>query len=564
VCLVLLCALVAAGPAAARAKPLPPLTPVRADGLTRALADGRLTEAQYALERARSLFHLGAVRGEFGDVTSPSAHDATPILRDLVLRLDGLAPADRALAMGILARPTSGPAFSGEHRYQAGAVVQSACDSSRPLCFHWDSKPTHRDAPPLTDTSPANGIPDAVDQTMATFAGVWDLEVGTYGFQPPLPDTTSSDNGGSGDTDIYLADLGEDTVPLFGYCTTDDPHFTNPFSTFQYSDASAYCVVDDDFADFGTSQTPQEFRDVTAAHEFFHAIQFHYDYREDFWLMEGTAMMMEGQFRPDVKDRIRYLDDSTMLSPATPVDRGAGGFQYGAWIFWRFLVERLSDPAVGPPAPTPLNPLAIRQVWERADNSSDEDGAGPDTIGPGNYSLQALRKVLASRGLAFRDVFKHFAWVNRIPGSFYEEGTEYPAARPMAGFGLGPSRRSVGWHSYRIKHLAHRYVVFKPNANAATGTRVRVWVELPRPSTGSVANVLVRYVGGTYKLRPIVLNSAGDGSVVFQLGRGVVKEADLILTNASARFECWEGTNYSCNGRALDDGRTYAFRVNVL
>jgi hypothetical protein len=32
---------------------------------------------------------------------------------------------------------------------------------------------------------------------------------------------------------------------------------------------------------------------VTAAHEFFHAVQFAYDIGEDGWLMESTATWME-------------------------------------------------------------------------------------------------------------------------------------------------------------------------------------------------------------------------------------------------------------------------------
>jgi hypothetical protein len=104
VCIPLACVLVVAPSAgAARTKPLPALTPVRTDALTRALARGQLTEAQYALERARSLFRPGAVRREFGDVAKPSPHDATPILRDLAVRFRFLSPADRAVARGILA-----------------------------------------------------------------------------------------------------------------------------------------------------------------------------------------------------------------------------------------------------------------------------------------------------------------------------------------------------------------------------------------------------------------------------------------------------------------------------
>lgn len=554
-CLPTLCALAIAAPAAAHPRPLPALAPAPHDALFRALEHGRLTEPEYALERARSLFHLRTVRREFGDVARPNPLAATLILRDLVMRVRRLAPDEQRAAHALLSRPTDAT-FRDEHHYTAPrSDWRSACDASRPLCYHWVvSTP---DAPPLTDTSPANGIPDTVDQTMATFASVWDLEVVDYGFQAPLPDTTSRNDEGSSDTDIYLADLGGDKVKLFGYCTTDDPHFISRSSTYPYYDASAYCVVDDDFsqAQFGTSQTPQEFRDVTAAHEFFHAIQFHYDVAEDLWLMEGTAMVMEGQFRPDVKDRIRYLDDSTLTSPPTPVDLGAGGFEYGAWIFWRFLIEDRGELA---------DPLVIRQVWEAADGSSDEDGPGPDAIGPDAYSLLAVRRVLAARGLSFRQVFAHFAWVNRVPGSFYAEGAEYPAARAAARYALGPSRHSTGWLSYRIKHLAQRYVVLKPRLTAPPDMHVRVRVDLPNLGSGPVANLLIHYVGGGLSLRPISLDSTGRGSRVVPLGRGAVRRVDLILTNASARFHCWQGTNYSCAGLPVDDLRTYRFVATVL
>ncbi|HEY3069949.1 MAG TPA: MXAN_6640 family putative metalloprotease [Gaiellaceae bacterium] len=432
--------------------------------------------------------------------------------------------------------------------------MASACDSTLPLCFHWDENPADADAPPGADGVAAT-IPADVQATMDTFADVWGLEIDTYGFLPPLPDATSTNDEGTDDTDIYLADLGGDTFKLFGYYTTDDPNAYDP--DYPFYDVSAYCVVDEDFAaaQFGNSQTPEEFRDVTVAHEFFHAVQFHYDWFEDLWLMEGTAMVMEGQFRPDVKDRIRYLDDSTFTSPPTPVDRSAGGFEYGAWIFWRFLIEDRGELA---------NPLIIRQIWERvAAASTDTDGPGPDTVASDQYSLQGTRNVLASRGLVFKDVFKHFAWVNRIPASFYQEGADYPIAVAPASYTLGPSRLTTDWHSYKLRHLASRYVVFKPSAGGSPTMHIRVRVNLPNIGYAPAATLLVRNVGGTFNVRPIKLDSAGNGSLVVSLGRGSIKEVDLVLTNASTRMSCWRDTFYSCAGVGLDDLRTYKFRATV-
>ncbi|HSC90731.1 MAG TPA: hypothetical protein VLB86_03670, partial [Gaiellaceae bacterium] len=98
-----------AAPAAAQQdeeeRPLPAPVPVADDALTAALETGELSEAEYVLERARSLFQLARVRREFGYVARPDGRDATLILRDLALRVDDLSGAERAAAKRILARP---------------------------------------------------------------------------------------------------------------------------------------------------------------------------------------------------------------------------------------------------------------------------------------------------------------------------------------------------------------------------------------------------------------------------------------------------------------------------
>jgi hypothetical protein len=520
ICATVFCALVAVAPGvAAPAKRPPALTPFAHDALTRALDRGELTEAQYALERARSLFRLGAVRGEFGAVSRPGPRDATPILRDLAIRHRFLPSTDRAEATGILARPSANRTW---------------CDPARPLCFHWLA------------SGPNAASPGDVTQTEETVAGVYDLEVGTYGYLPPLADGT---NGGNSSTDIYLRDVGKDG--LFGYCTTDDPNPSGP-----YYDVPAYCVLDNDFSplQFGNSQTPEEFRDVTAAHEFFHAIQFHYDFFEDLWLMEGTAMVMEDQYADGVNDNVDYLGHSALTSPGTPVDRGSGRFEYGAWIFWRFLIEDRGELA---------NPVIIKQIWERADGSSDEDGGGPDTVGPDDYSLQAARHVVAARGSSFRSLFGRFAHVNRRPARFYSEGASYPRAPLSHTYYLGRGRRGTGWQSTRLRHLASRYFAFKPGRTASSRGSLRVRVDLPRRWRGPEAYLLVRRTSGSWYVRKFALDSNGDGVRSVAFGRGTIREVNLVLTNASTRMTCRRGTVYSCSGVGADDRLYYKFRATV-
>jgi hypothetical protein len=95
---------------------------------------------------------------------------------------------------------------------------------------------------------------------------VWDTETGALGYRQPLDDSSTTLNDGGGpELDIYIADIG--SIELFGYCTSDDPHafaFTAPWAV------SAYCVLDDDYrqGQYGFGQTPEQFLRVTAAHEF--------------------------------------------------------------------------------------------------------------------------------------------------------------------------------------------------------------------------------------------------------------------------------------------------------
>jgi hypothetical protein len=547
-----LCALVVAAPATAGPRRLPPLTPAGPDALTRALARGELSEASYALERARTLFDLRGVRREFGDVERPSPHSATPILRDLVARYRSLSSAERETAGRILGRPTNN-SDPDEHQYRPNAIVATACDGTRPLCFHWDERAANDDAPPGADGNPAT-VPTAVQDTIDTFGDVYDLEVTAYGYLAPLPDSTSApDNGGNGNTDIYLADLGGDPVQLFGYCTTDDPNAFDP--GYAYYDISAYCVVDDDFTDFGPPGTAQAFRDVTSAHEFFHAIQFHYDWFEDLWLMEGTAMLMEDQYADDVNDNLNYLDNSVLRFPSVPVDLGSGGFEYGAWIWWRFLVEELGQLS---------NPLVIRQVWERvAAASTDTDGTGPDNTTDDLYSLRGTTKVARANGYSFPDLYARFAWANRIPSNFYEEGATYPRATVRKTYRLGRRGASTGWQPVRLRHLASTYTRFVPRSTTPANAVLRVAVHLPDLVHSPRAFLLVKAIGKPWSVRRIGLDTAGDGARKVGFGRGAIREVDLVLTNASPQMHCGRNTSYSCNGVGADDLRMYAYRAEV-
>jgi uncharacterized protein DUF6055 len=530
-----LCAAIPTAGAAPRVHAASALTlPAHPDGLSRALAAGRISPAKEALLRAQALFHPARVAAVYGPVAH-SGGDATIILRDLALRLDGLTATERGTADAILARPTD----SGDPLGNAWTVPEAtgSPDCGPNICIHWASG-TGGDAPAATDTTPANGIPDYVDQALVIAENVWSTEVGTMGYRAPLSDVTSTNHGPDGKLDIYLTNLGPQ---LYGYCTTDEPGLATP-GTFT---ASAYCVVDNNFTEpVFQNHTPIQNLKVTLAHEFFHAVQFAYDIGEDTWLMEGTATWMEDQVYDSINDNRQYLQNSQLKYPWIPLDHSANCcFQYGSWIWFRFLSET-------------IGPGVIQQIWNRAD-------AAPG--GPDDYSTQAISHVLAAHGTTFRKKFASFAVWNKISRQRYSEGKagRYPTPVGSGSFALGARNTSTGWLAVKLKHMSSIYVTFKPGRSDGPRAHLTVQFDGPRYGFGPEGRLMVFSRSGAVTVKSYKLSRSGDGSLRVGFGRGHVARVVLIETNASTRFTCWQGSQYSCTGSPRDDGRVYQFRARI-
>jgi hypothetical protein len=533
-----------------------PLTRTAPDGLTRALARGELTPAQYALERAASLFHTGRVAARYGPVAQPNPRDATLILRDLVLHIGNLSGADRERALAILARPTD--STPGDPDRYSTAEATPVCATH--VCVHYVT--TTADAVDPTDDfdanggTPGNGIPDYVDDALRVFESeVWVGEVTTRGFRSPKSDSNSANDGTSasdptgGKFDVYLAEIGDDS--LYGYCTTDDPHWFPDYNgSYKHFDASAYCVVDNDFAGF--PRTPLENLEVTAAHEFFHAVQFSYDWLEDQWLLESTATWMEDEIYTDVNDNLQYLSSGPLGKPGIPLDRGSTSQSdfhvYGDWIFFRYLSEKYS-------------PTLIRTIWTNADGAAG---------GRDDFSIQAVARALSNKG-GFRARLAEFGWRNRVarvPGVYGEgTGNSYPQA-PLSSAAntLSHSNRSKS-KSITLKHQTNGYFEFKRGSGLSSTAKLTLVLNLPDKSTGAAASVLIFNKSGTVSRATLGITSSGDGTFKIPFGSSVAK-VDVVLTNGSTRYKgstCFSGlTPYACGGaKSLDDGRAYKFTAKV-
>jgi hypothetical protein len=485
--------------------------------------------AARALAQAEALFHRRPAARAYGRSTVvPAGHgrDATLLLRQLALRFRELDAADRRTARRILARPTDGAQDPVGFGYTA---TEATPYCSAHLCVHW--VPTGSDAPAATDAN-ANGVPDQVEITSTVFEQVWAAEVGTMGYRAPVSD---GDAGGGDALDVYLVDSGKSGV--YGYCTTDDP--IPPAG----GPLPGYCAVDNDFADFPGN--PRPLLEVTAAHEFFHAVQFAYDAGEDLWFMESTAAWIEDEVYDDVNDNYQFLTAGPLGRPYVPLDYFAPDSndvanyypQYGGWILWKYLSETYGRGLV-------------RQVWEKAAST---------------YSLAALRSVLGDRGLDFTAVFARFGAVNRTPGRFYSEGASYPKTKLSGTFTLTARDPVVRPRRRTLYHLTTSYVRFRRGATLQGVHRLRVGVDMPDRYRGSAATLMVHRRDGHVELHPIALNRRGLGYRTVRFSRSEVASVELALTDASTRFTCGQGDyRMSCNGIAKDDALRSFFTAKAV
>ena len=484
--------------------------------------------------------------------TSSERADAQQALADVQALLDRRPAAStrptRDATMALLRLAQTRSALTGAQRAAADqALTRPALDHSycTPAnCYHWST--TGPDAVDPTDAD-ANGRPDYVDSVISTVDGVRASYVAA-GYRTPEPDGTL---GGNSETDIYLADVG--SQGYYGYCTSDK---TWPQGTTTY-DGWAYCVLDNDFsASQFPAHTPLENLEVTAAHEYFHAVQFAYDAWEDSWFMEATATWAEDELFNDVNDNVQYLANSPLTRPDRPLDTWANsgidnGAQYGEWIFFRFLTE-------GIPAAVGGMPTLVRDMWRRADAS----GAGPD-----DYSIQAVRNVLAARGVSFDKAFALFAATDRLPRLNYSEGAanHYPGVGPAASLKLTGSHRDSGWRSTTLSHLASATDRFTPSTGlSATAWKLRISLDLPSASTHPAAVVTVVKRTGAPQYAVVPLNGQGNATKTVPFGSKGVKYVEVTLANAGTDYNCWSGGAYSCTGSSRDDWRTVRVRATAV
>lgn len=270
--------------------------------------------------------------------------------------------------------------------------------------IHYDSSSASQNLPAMLDGA-GNRIPLShmgyVDNVAMIFDSVWMAEISIFNFPPPPADSNA---GGGNEYDVYIQDLGANN---FGYTQPeteipDVPAKPNPRWT-------SYIVIDNDFGiGFRTRGIPAVH--VTAAHEFFHAIQLGgYGLWDDneVYFYELTAEAMESVVFPSVKDYVKDIYTYFNVMDLLPLYDSNINLAYGRAIWGVYLVQQYGI-------------QVMKSIWEQIASQKP---------------FAALDKALLLRNTSVQQAFATFSLWNFFTGVradtilYYKDGNLFPPLR---------------------------------------------------------------------------------------------------------------------------------------
>jgi hypothetical protein len=370
-----------------------------------------------------------------------------------------------------------------------------------------------------------------VNKNLKLMNHVWKYEVHKLGYHRPISDGTRG-GGGSGRFDVYLKELTGQG--LYGLTVAEQR------TSYNKRLYTSYMLLDNDFKGYPSSRETS--LKVTAAHEFFHAIQYAYDVREDPWMMEATSTWMEEQFDDAGNDNRQYLPYGQISHPGDPLDKSSNFSLYGNWLFFQYLSQHYGRGVVA-------------SIWHHA---AAFPGGGHE------FSAQAIRSALRSHG-GMTSVFGRYASGNTVPAHTYPEGAAYPASPAVRRVTLTRTAPGTGWVTYRVRHLASADVKAYPGSDLiGTSWRLKVHVDGPGRGKSPTAVVLVRRKHHPMTQSVVRLNRKGKGTLRVPFSVQQTSSVTVTLANASTKFHCNRGTQYSCQGAPVAAQPTYRLKLTAV
>jgi hypothetical protein len=315
---------------------------------------------------------------------------------------------------------------------QRPTLTESILSPSGHFRIHFKRTGIHAVDPTDTD---GNGRSDYVDEAARIFDALWVLQIDQLGYAAPPSD-------GDDIYDVYIKNLASQSAYGFTYPIAF-PELTTP----------SYMEIDNNFTDNIYFTRGLDGLRVTAAHEFYHAVQF--GYYADFaaaWWQELTATWMEDVAYPDVNDFYQYISCQSDFSciyddPEASLDKFSGSLHpFGGAIFAHHI-EQVYDID------------AIKNVWELL---RERD--------PSTYNLSLISEGLPAGGLG--NMLPRFSVWNyltntRTRSGYYSEAGDLPSIKHTdTGLVTGGSFSATR----TLDHLGTTYIRVA-TANIAGGIR---------------------------------------------------------------------------------------------
>ena len=337
----------------------------------------------------------------------------------------------------VLAKQLAAPTLSGTEQ-----TVLSAGGHFR---IHYTSSGT--DAPNIALINQYTGLgltstTDWANTVATTFENVY-TKYGSLGYQ--LAPTIS------GTYDIYLHDLA--TQGYYGVTNSDQPA-----SSASYPNAvTSWMDLDSSFTNNiykPATFTPLQSLQITAAHEYHHAIQYGYNFYFDVWYAEATSTWMEDELYDGVNQNYNYIpawfnNSTAPLDLAVGTDAVSSGAGYGRWIFNRYLSEKHT-------------PAMIRNVWEKVGTLSSPGGNADIPMTPVLESVLSSATYGSSLGNDFFGFAKRVYTRNWTTHT--NETGRIHAYSPVATYSVYPvNGTSTPPPSVTLPHYSFAYYKFTPS-----------------------------------------------------------------------------------------------------
>jgi hypothetical protein len=293
--------------------------------------------------------------------------------------------------------------------------------------------------------------------------------------------------------DVYLRNLAPEG--FYGVTNSGQPvsAANHPYAF------TSWMELDNNYTDSiykPATYSPLQSLQVTAAHEYHHAIQYGYNYYFDIWYAEATSTWMEDELYDSVNQLYSYIPNwFTQSTLSLDIDESTStGGGYGRWIFNRYLVEKHIT-----------RPDLVLNVWERL------AVLNPDTNPVnrwGDIKMTPVLDYVLSNTYNSNLATDFFGFARRVYTRDWTTHSTDTAKihpySPVATYSSYPVNSSSSQTpSVTLPHYSFAYYTFKPNTSVPSLTitvakSAGIQTAVFRKSSGIIKPIDANLGGGSY------------------------------------------------------------------